>query len=208
MKICKSCKKEIEDKANKCPYCQSDQRIWFAKHPLLTIILIIFIFGIIGSQGGNKSSTKTNNNSDVNNIVETIVPTIEQKKEINPKVGDVTNLGDREFTVNSVKRTNTLGYSTPKSGKEFIVVNVTIKNLGTEEVSYNPFDFKVQDANGAQESTTFASLDDNLSSGTLASNGKVSGSMVFEVPKGDEAKLIFQPSFLNSQRIVVELGNK
>jgi hypothetical protein len=123
-------------------------------------------------------------------------------------VGDVTKLGDREFTVNSVKRANVLSYSTPKTGKEFVVVNVTIRNLGTDEVSYNPFDFKVQDANGAQESETFASLDDSLNSGTLAPGGKVTGSIPFEVPTGDEAKLIFQPSFWSSQRVVVDLGNK
>jgi archaellum component FlaG (FlaF/FlaG flagellin family) len=101
-----------------------------------------------------------------------------------------------------------MGYSTPRSGKEYVILNVTIKNLGKDEVSYNPFDFKVQDANGAQEGTTYVSLDDNLSSGTLAPGGKVTGSMAFEVPIGDQAKLIFQPSFWDSQRVVVDLGNK
>jgi hypothetical protein len=87
-------------------------------------------------------------------------------------------------------------------------VNVTIKNLGKDEVTYNPFDFKVQDAKGAQETETFATLDDSLSSGTLAPDGTVSGSMPFEVTVGDQAKLIFQPSFWDSQRVVVDLGDK
>lgn len=87
-----------------------------------------------------------------------------------------------------------------------MVVNVTIRNLGTDEISYNPFDFKMQDADGAQESTSFASLDDQLNSGTLAGGGKVTGSMSFELPKGQMGKLIFTPSFWSSQRIVVEVN--
>ena len=59
-----------------------------------------------------------------------------------------------------------------------------------------------------RKSQAFAVLDDSLSSGTLASGGKVTGSIPFEVPIGDQAKLIFQPSFWSNQRIVVDLGNK
>lgn len=160
------------------------------------LFVVIIIIGM--ASGGSKSEpTKVGQNNDNTS------KTQEQQKEY--KVADVVKLGDREFVVNSVRRANALGYSTPKAGKEFVVVNVTIRNLGTDEVSYNPFDFKVQDANGAQESSTFASLDDSLSSGTLAPNGKVTGSMPFEVPEGTAAKLIFQPSFWSDSRVVVAL---
>ncbi len=162
------------------------------------LFVVIIIIGMVS--GGSNSDPKKVGENSIDAKVQ------EQQKEY--KVSDVVKLGDREFVVNSVRRANTLGYSTPKSGKEYVVVNVTIRNLGTDEVSYNPFDFKVQDANGAQESSTFASLDDSLSSGTLAPNGKVTGSMPFEVPQGTNAKLIFQPSFWSEQRVVVDLGNE
>lgn len=167
------------------------------------VVIVLSAIGGSGDESSNQTNTATSNNptqaeNNENN----------QPKDVTPKVGDVTKLGDREFVVNSVKRSGGFSYNTPKSGKEYVIVNVTIRNLGNDEVSYNPFDFKVQDANGAQESSTFASLDDSLSSGTLAPRGKVTGSIPFEVPIGDEAKLIFQPSFWSSQRVVVELGNK
>lgn len=208
MKKCKSCQTDIDSKAKKCPHCQADQRGWFGRHPILTGILGLVVFfiivGVIGS-GGSKNTTPTSGTT-TNNSSPT--QSNDQPKDVTPKVGDVTKLGDREFTVNSVRRSKVLGYSTPKAGKEYVIVNVTVRNLGKDEVSYNPFDFKVQDANGAQESSTFAFLDDSLSSGTLAPEGKVTGSIPFEVPVGDEAKLIFQPSFWSSQRVVVDLGNK
>ena len=65
MKKCKSCKTEIDAKATKCPHCQTDQRSWFRRHPILTALLVIFIIGIIGSTatGGSKTSTTTSNSS-------------------------------------------------------------------------------------------------------------------------------------------------
>ena len=183
------------------------------KKIILGIIGFFVVIGVIGAITGNgKKETTSNTPASTTSPNQPTQPAEKndnsQPKEITPKVGDVTKLGDREFVVNSVKRSRGFNYNTPKSGKEYVIVNVTIRNLGKDEVSYNPFDFKVQDANGAQESETFATLDDSLSSGTLAPGGKVTGSMPFEVPIGDNAKLIFQPSFWSSQRIVVELGNK
>lgn len=59
MKKCKACKSEIDSKATKCPKCGADQRIWFRKHPILTVILALVIIGIIGgAKGGGKSSDK------------------------------------------------------------------------------------------------------------------------------------------------------
>lgn len=219
MKKCKSCQKDIDIKATKCPYCQTDQRGWFKKHPILTgimgFIILLIILGAIGGNSSKSNSTITtsppnNDTTPVTSIPNSISSPTQsaQAKDATFKVGETAKLGAREFVVNSVRRSQGFNYSTPKKGKEYVIVNVTIRNLGTDEVSYNPFDFKIQDANGAQESETFASLDDSLSSGTLASNGKVTGSMPFEVPIGDAAKLIFQPSFWRSERVVIDLGNK
>lgn len=60
MKKCKSCQKEIDAKANKCPYCRTDQQNWFMKHPILTGLLALFIIGLIGSSGNKNSSSSQN----------------------------------------------------------------------------------------------------------------------------------------------------
>ncbi len=63
MKKCKSCQSEIDSKASKCPHCQADQRGWFRKHPILTVILVVILIGIIGSaSGGNKGNSSVNQN--------------------------------------------------------------------------------------------------------------------------------------------------
>jgi hypothetical protein len=183
---------------------------WFVRHKVLTVIIVFIAIIVIGaSASGNNTTNKSSSNSQTqtNNSKEN-TPTATEKKDVTPKVGDVTKLGDREFIVNSVRRSGAFDYNTPKAGKEYVIVNVTIRNLGKDEIDYNPYDFKVQDANGAQESETFAILDDSLNSGTLAAGGKVTGSIPFEVPIGDKALLIFKPSFWGNQRVVVDLGDK
>lgn len=69
-KKCKSCMKDIDAKAKKCPYCQADQRNWFRKHPILTGIfgLIIFfvVIGVAGSKGGSSNTTSDTGNSTAN----------------------------------------------------------------------------------------------------------------------------------------------
>ncbi len=65
MKKCKSCQTEIDAKAKKCPHCQADQRNWFARHPIITGILILVLLAMVGSaiggnKGGSSSATQAN----------------------------------------------------------------------------------------------------------------------------------------------------
>jgi ribosomal protein L40E len=56
-KQCPHCKAEIPISAKKCSHCGSDFRVWFARHPFLTVIfgLVILIF-LVGLGGGGSSS--------------------------------------------------------------------------------------------------------------------------------------------------------
>lgn len=208
MKKCKSCQTEIDEKATKCPNCQTDQRGFFRRHPVLSAIgAIIIFFAIVGAMGGGGNEGSTNPSSTNTTTTSTATPT-EAPKDVTPKIGDVTVLGEREFTVQSVRRTTSVGYSSAETGKEFVIVDVKIKNLGDDEVSFNPYDFKVQDANGVQKDSTYADIENTLSYGTLAPGGEVTGLIPFEIPKGSTALLIYQPSFWSSQRVVVDLGTE
>lgn len=70
-----------------------------------------------------------------------------------------------------------------------IAVRVTYANNGDESVSYNQFDWKGEDANGAQEMATFYSeAEDDLGSGSLAAGGTKSGNLYF---KDGTAKVLY-----------------
>ena len=83
---CKFCKSNIQKWATICPVCKKDLRDWTKKHPIFTIILILFFIGIfvnnllvndIGTNSNNISvndtNTSVNNNTSIDNTNNTII---------------------------------------------------------------------------------------------------------------------------------------
>ncbi len=118
---------------------------------------------------------------------------------------DVIQLNDYQLKIDKVER-NWLpnnGYDRPESGKEYVLIAVTITNTGKNSIPYNTYDFKLQDSNGVQKSEAFTTAENKLNSGDLAANGKVSGNLAFEAPLGDTGlKLIFNPTLLGKDAII------
>ncbi len=75
MKKCKQCRSEIDSKAKKCPQCQSDQRGWFARHPILTGLLLLIIISAIASGGNAKKDSATDSNKSAADTTVTPVDT-------------------------------------------------------------------------------------------------------------------------------------
>ena len=66
-------------------------------------------------------------------------------------------------------------------GSAVVGIKITYTNNGDGDASYNPFDWKGADAQGAAESYTYYSEgEDELNSGTLAAGGTVTGWLYFE----------------------------
>lgn len=81
------------------------------------------------------------------------------------------------------------------SDEPLTVISVTYVNNGTKEASFNPYDWKCQDASGVQESQTFVLEGENeLSSGSLAPGGTVSGTIYF---KGEGVLALYYTNMLN-----------
>ncbi len=78
-KQCPSCKTDIHSDATKCPNCKSDFRNWFIRHPVLSVLLFVFIgipflVTIIGI--GRVASKDTTGTSEV-----TLAPEVKAKYE-------------------------------------------------------------------------------------------------------------------------------
>ena len=86
---------------------------------------------------------------------------------------------------------------TKYDGSPITAVTVTYTNGGSEEASFNVYDWKAQDTQGAQRSQTFYSGDDvvSLGSGTLAPGGTVTGAVCFE---GDITKALYYASMFSN----------
>jgi hypothetical protein len=96
-----------------------------------------------------------------------------------------------------------LTYSSDVLG-EYLLADVTLVNSSDETVSYNAFEFELQNPAGSIESTTIGGTDAYLGSGDLVPGGSVSGVLPFEAMNGDEAGqfvVLYEPlSFFNVER--------
>lgn len=103
----------------------------------------------------------------------------------NLAIGTTVNLPDGlSVTVDSVEP-GLANYD----GSAMTGIHVTYTNNGDDGASYNVYDWKGEDANGAQQSTGYYSEgSDELNSGTLAKGGTVSGNVYF---KGDLARVLY-----------------
>lgn len=147
MKKCKSCQTDIDAKAKKCPHCQTDQRNWFVRHPILSVILGLIVFGIIGSaMGGSKTSTSSSRSS-------TAESTSETKQEVKVAgLNETVEDGDLSFTVTKVDQAKTLGNSFTKKDAQgtFYVVTLKIDNKGKKTATFDSSMAKLVDDQGRE----------------------------------------------------------
>ncbi|GHP13023.1 hypothetical protein YK48G_04480 [Lentilactobacillus fungorum] len=126
------------------------------------------------------------------------------------KVGQVVNYKGYKFKVNRVKYFSGNSMDTPKSGNQYVICNVTIKNDSHEKQDYNEMDFQLS-ANGNTtdfgEILTSGNYENNtLDSGSLDKGATVSGNLIGQAKKDAKLKLEYQPSFLDDKTINVNLN--
>lgn len=197
---CQSCSKEIASNAKSCPGCGAKNKKPIYKRAWFWILAVIVVAGI-ATGGEEETPTKTGSTEGTGSTQEEVV-------KDTFAIGEEVKLNDNILIVNSVEKSNGNEWDKPKSGNEFVIVNVTIKNGGTSSITYNPFDFKVQNSNGQITDSAFTTIDSDtsLESGELASGGEVSGTIAFEQPVGDEnLVLIYSASLFSNKEIKVKL---
>lgn len=128
---CKACGKEIAKGVKKCPNCGKDQRNWFMRHKILSIIGAIILLFIIGSAlgGGDDAANDTQKSS--NNE--------EGAKETIYNVGDVVKTDKLEVTVTKMEERSVIGDpdflgKEASEGATLVAIQYKMKNVSDEPV--------------------------------------------------------------------------
>lgn len=186
-------------------------------------VIVILVIGAVGSSMGDESDTidkqvetkeadsketeaQEGTEETTEEEAEEETEPEEEKEEF--KTNEKIEFEGRVLEVTDIEYSNGSDFDKPKDGMEYVIVSVLIENNSDKELSYNPYDFKMQNSQGQIESQAFTIIDKetSLSSGKLAPGGNVSGTVVWEQPKDDDGlKLIFEPSFWSNKRVTVEL---
>lgn len=119
--------------------------------------------------------------------------TVEEKNTFDLAVGETVESEDGlAVTVNSVD-TSLVNYD----GSPIVAVNVTYTNNGDESADYNPYDWKGETDQGAQEySTYYSEGSEELNSGSLAAGGTVTGNLYFQ---GGTVKALYYGNILEDE---------
>jgi len=138
----------------------------------LSLLLIILMFLFVGC-----SSTKK-------------VPVV-VKKTIFEQTETAVN-ENVNYSIVGVEKFAKKDYSEAKAGYEYVVVKVRIENKSDKKISYNSYDWKMQNSQGQEENSTyiFVTTDTEIGSGDLLSNGVVEGTMAWEQPIADKGLML------------------
>lgn len=134
MKKCKGCQKEIDAKASKCPHCQTDQRSWFMRHKVLTvlggIIGFFILIGIIAATGGDDSSSGSENGSTKDTVyaVKQVVPSGDVVWQIDEVKDRGASLLAKDSRYPTIAKTKT-------SAGKFVQLTISIENRGKDLAS-------------------------------------------------------------------------
>lgn len=178
MKICKYCQEELLENQKVCPSCGKKQNKLSWKW-VIGGVAVFFIF---------ISLTQTQQENIPIGISETTSASSQPQKERTEFSQDeIVNLDDVLYQVQKVERTKGTEYIRAKSGQEYVIVSIRIENKSSDKISYNPFDWKMENSQGQETDPSLVSLDDTrLGSGALSTGGVVEGTIMFEQPQNDE----------------------
>lgn len=201
MTNCKACGKEIASGAKICPSCGKDQRNFFMKHKIISVVLVLIILGAIGAAGGKNQPTKVGDSKSAS-----VASTNSSKSATKTfKVGDVVQLKDYKVTVNKVRTGNGIEGMSPGSGNEYFYVDCTIENTSSEEQTVSSMlMFKVQDSDGRACGYAIPGDQNGQLDGKVAAGQKISGEYVVKTTQGKTGlQLVFDSSVLSTDGLVI-----
>jgi hypothetical protein len=181
----------------------------------IIFLVLIVITAIAG--GGSDEGKKVGENSDTS----TTSPQVQNEpSEAQPveapstyKVGDKIELGDVIVSVNEVETSAGGQYTKPSEGNQWIDVNMTIENTGSDQEYITTMGqmFILDDQNNQYQVAVTGKRLENSGSmgldGAIVAKAKKTDWVGFEVPKTAKGlKLQYNASFFNDKNIEIDLG--
>lgn len=106
-------------------------------------------------------------------------------RDLRGKVGDAMQLNGLTVIVLTadLNAKPTDAFFGPKAGNRWVVIQVLYENTGSDNVAYNPYDWKLVDSSGFSYSATYTGIGPELHSGDISTGGKARGYISYEVPQ-------------------------
>ncbi|WP_432355861.1 DUF4352 domain-containing protein [Sporosarcina sp. A2] len=198
---CKACEKEIAKGVKKCPNCGKDQRNWFMRHKIMSVLGALIVLIIITNlASGDSDEVDASKESTTNSTASEKAPAKEEKVIA---VGDTFNSKQLEFTITKFEELDQIGDPNlfgkkASEGSTLVAIQYTMKNVSDKPVgmfSYpavNLVDKKGTKYNSDIDSSVAYSvetgIDDSKSVSDLNPDISVTSVEVYEVSKAKFAE--------------------
>ena len=170
------------------------KRVWFLA---LVIILAIIVIKALSGGGGSDASGSAASNPDAASTGGAAAAPAADKAKTDVAAGETVTMDDVQVT-----STPLMPVKPQYSSSSYLCTTVTYVNGGKDSASFNTFDWKLQDPQGASRDATFGGSDKTLNSGDLAPGGTASGDVCFDDATGASGtyKVIYSASFWNDTK--------
>lgn len=175
---------------------QPQRKSWFARHKFLTglgvLVIVIVLFAALGGGGDDDGAPAAGGGTSTSGKADGKSDGKDEKKDEKKGagVGDAVRDGKFEFTVTKVKTgVKTIGdeYADQKAQGQYVLVSMTVKNIGDEAQYFDGSSQKLVDTEGrthSADSEAAIYLDDSNSFLNEINPGNtVKGVVVFDIPK-------------------------
>ncbi|GAA2745331.1 DUF4352 domain-containing protein [Terrabacter aerolatus] len=187
------------------------RKSWFARHKIITGLLALVLIGVVASAvNGGGSSLPTTTSPGAAGGRGGDAPA--EGAPASAKVGQKVRDGQFEFTVTKVQKgVKSVGdqYLNEKAQGQFVLVNVTVSNIGDSAQTLSDSSQKVRDAKGREFSSDTAAAiyvkDNKVFLEEINPGNTVKGTLVFDMPKGTEPASIELHDSPFSDGITVQL---
>lgn len=160
---------------------------WFKRHKILTVIGVLIVIGVIASAAGGGSKSTNSSSSTSTKSGSTAATAM-------PKLNQPANDGKFQFTVTSIQCgkpsvSSPDGYITKTAQGQYCLLNITANNIGDQSQTLDSSSQYLYDSsNKKYSSDSEASIDisptDNTFYNPINPGNTVSGTVVFDIPKG------------------------
>ena len=195
---CKECGKERSKNATSCPHCGAPVRRTSFITWVITIILVIWLIGYIGSFSGSTSPR-----------VSTTGERSERSAPVVGKMGETLSVGYTSYAVWKAWYSDRLSrneFMNQRPDATYLFIDLSVRNSDTKARSIPPF--KLIDENGAEHETTSKAWSVEGAIGVLESlNPTVTkrGIIVFDVPKDHHYKLKVSGGYWSGKDALIDV---
>lgn len=177
----------------------------------LSSLIFIAIFFIALAVGGAAASETNVIREAVERANESEQSQIEAKKDFNK--GETATFGNFEVTVNSVKRNYVPeeSYYAPDADEEYVLVNVSAKNVSEESESFSAYELSMN-ADGIADTSYYINVTPKFEGGNLSPDATASGNLVYKIAKNAKTlklqyeSIVYDTTDYSSKKLTYTLG--